>query len=72
MNPLFWVEILENGRDYNPNPPLQNDILTGLVEELTRMPETEQFLELLEILFKTSMYQSCPHQHRNILGYTPY
>ena len=48
LNPLFWVEVLEKGRDYLPGTSNLSDLLSGLVEELNTLPETEQFLELLE------------------------
>ena len=48
LNPLFWVEVLEKGRDYIPGTSNLSDLLSGLVEELNTLPETEQFLELLE------------------------
>ena len=43
LNPFFWVEILEKGRDYLPGTPHMSDLLSGLVEELNTLPETELF-----------------------------
>ena len=47
LNPLFWVEVLEKGREYDPEASPMEDFLSNLVKELTSEPAINELLDTI-------------------------